>query len=298
MKLVTYEAAHKILIGVMSKDEAWIYPIQAFGMEYRDMQELVTEMGESEVQLLNHMSSTDPYKVAGAARVEEVKLLAPIRFPRQDVICLGMNYMAHAEESARYKKEEFGGDRPYAVYFSKRVNESVGHGDGIMAHGDMTDSLDYEAELAVILGRDAHRVTEEEAGNYIFGYTIVNDVSARAIQTRHKQWYFGKSLDGFLPMGPCITTADEISYPPKLKIQSKVNGELRQDSSTELLIFDIGHVISELSQGMTLRAGTIIAMGTPAGVGMGFDPPKFLKVGDEVECIIEGIGSLKNPVIA
>lgn len=298
MKLVTYEVAQKVLIGIMSKDEEWIYPIRTFGIDYKEMSQLITGMGESEVQLLNHMSAKDPYEVAGAVRIEEVKLLAPVRHPEQDIICLGINYMAHAEESARYKEEAFGGERPYAVYFSKRVNEAVGPGSGICAHEDIVDSLDYEAELAVILGRDAYRVTREEAGNYIFGYTIINDVSARTIQTRHKQWYFGKSLDGFLPMGPCIVTADEIAYPPKLKIQSRVNGELRQDSSTERMIFDISHVISELSAGMTLRAGTIISMGTPAGVGMGFTPPKFLKVGDEVECIVEGIGSLKNPVTA
>ena len=132
--------------------------------------------------------------------------------------------------------------------------------------------------------------------NYIFGYTVINDVSARTLQTRHKQWYFGKSLDGFLPMGPCIVTAEELPYPPRLSIQSRVNGELRQDSSTELMIFDIDHVVSELSAGMTLKAGTIIATGTPAGVGMGFDPPRFLKPGDVVECSIEGIGTLVNRV--
>ena len=132
--------------------------------------------------------------------------------------------------------------------------------------------------------------------NYIFGYTVINDVSARTLQTRHKQWYFGKSLDGFLPMGPCIVTAEEFPYPPRLSIQSRVNGELRQDSSTELMIFGIDHVVSELSAGMTLKAGTIIATGTPAGVGMGFDPPRFLKPGDVVECSIEGIGTLVNRV--
>ena len=157
--------------------------------------------------------------------------------------------------------------------------------------------MDYEAELAVIIGKDAKNVPVSEVKNYIFGYTVINDVSARTLQTRHKQWYFGKSLDGFLPMGPCIVSADEIAYPPKLPIRSYVNGELRQNSNTELLIFDIDHVISELSQGMTLQAGTIIAMGTPAGVGMGFEPPKFLKTGDVVTCEIEGIGRITNPIV-
>ena len=126
---------------------------------------------------------------------------------------------------------------------------------------------------------------------------MVNDVSARNVQTRHQQWYFGKSLDGFFPMGPCIVTVEEIPYPPRLGIRSYVNGQLRQNSNTELLIFDISHVISELSQGMTLKAGTIIATGTPAGAGMGFDPPRFLKAGDQVSCEIDGIGKITNPVV-
>ena len=158
-------------------------------------------------------------------------------------------------------------------------------------------SLDYEAELAVIIGRDCKNVRERDAAACIFGYTVMNDVSARNLQTEHNQWYFGKSLDGFTPMGPCIVTEDEVPYPPALSISSTVNGELRQNSNTELLIFDIDHVISELSQGMTLQAGTIIAMGTPAGVGMGFEPPKFLKTGDVVTCEIEGIGRITNPIV-
>ena len=136
----------------------------------------------------------------------------------------------------------------------------------------------------------------EQVKDYIFGYTIMNDVSAREVQTGHKQWYFGKSLDGFTPLGPWILTVDAVEFPPKLSIQSRVNGELRQDSNTELFIHGIEDVICELSSGMTLKAGTIIATGTPAGVGMGFEPPRFLVPGDVVECIIEGIGTLRNTV--
>ena len=136
----------------------------------------------------------------------------------------------------------------------------------------------------------------EQVKDYLFGYTIINDVSARTLQTRHKQWYFGKSLDGFLPMGPCIATVNSLPYPPKVQVQSRVNGELRQDSNTDLLIFGIDHIVSELSKGMTLKPGTVIATGTPAGVGMGFEPPRFLKPGDVVECSIEGIGRIANTV--
>ncbi|MDO5350688.1 MAG: fumarylacetoacetate hydrolase family protein [Lachnospiraceae bacterium] len=298
MKFVTYQVDRfNTLLGVLNADETWVYPLKSFEIDYPSMQQLIEEISEGELQRIAYGASLQPEQVRGAAPLSDARLLAPIPTPKQDVICLGINYMAHAEESARYKKEAFSGERPYAIYFSKRVNEAVNPGEGIQSHTDIVDSLDYEAELAVIIGKTAKNVPEERALDYIFGYTIINDVSARNIQNRHKQWYFGKSLDGFLPMGPCITTADSLPYPPKLSIQSRVNGELRQDSNTELLIFDISYVVSELSKGMTLKPGTIISMGTPAGVGMGFDPPKFLKAGDVVECSIEGIGVLSNPVV-
>lgn len=296
MKFVTYEIEHKRRLGVINRDGTWIYPLRSLDMDYKTMQELIEGISESEKQLLEYVSGQDPYKIKGAVPAEEAILLAPIPHPVQDVICLGINYMAHAEESARYKKEAFGGERPFAVYFSKRVSEATGTGAEIPSHKELVQDLDYEAELAVIIGKDAKNVPVSEVKNYIFGYTVINDVSARTLQTRHKQWYFDKSLDGFLPMGPCIVTAEEFPYPPRLSIQSRVNGELRQDSSTELMIFGIDHVVSELSAGMTLKAGTIIATGTPAGVGMGFDPPRFLKPGDVVECSIEGIGTLVNRV--
>lgn len=296
MKFVTYLDGKKERVGVLNEDETWVYPLRAFGMPYESMQEVVEKMSRAEKELIGIYNRKEPEEIYGSLPLRNVVLLAPIPRPKQDIICLGINYMEHAVESARYKQEAFGGERPYAVYFSKRVNEAVPNKGFIEAHENLVDSLDYECELAVVIGKDAKNVPESEAEDYIFGYTIINDVSARNVQTRHKQWYFGKSLDGFTPMGPCITTADSIAYPPKLSISSRVNGELRQNSSTELLIFDVAHVISELSAGMTLKAGTIISMGTPAGVGMGFQPPRFLKPGDTVECIVEGIGTLVNTV--
>lgn len=296
MKLVTYQVEQKVRVGLVSEDEAWVFPLASAGLEYTTMQEAVTQISDSEIQLLEYIAKKEPYSIKGAAQMEEVELLAPIPVPGQDIICLGINYMDHAEESARFKKEEFSGERPYAVYFSKRVNEAVADGAPIPAHADLVDSLDYECELAVIIGKDAKNVPPEQVKDYIFGYTIMNDVSARNVQNRHKQWYFGKSLDGFAPMGPCILTADSVPYPPCLRLRSYVNGELRQDSSTELLIFGLDHIVSELSQGMTLKAGTIISTGTPAGVGMGFTPPRFLKHGDVVKCEVEGIGAITNTV--
>lgn len=267
-------------------------------LDYRfgSMQELI-DAAASDSGLLSSISAdVKETKEAVMLTKNEVEICAPIPHPRQDLICLGINYMAHAEESARYKNEAFGGERPYAVYFSKRVGEAVPDGGCIPAYEGLVDSLDYEVELAVIIGRTAKDVEEKDALEHILGYTVINDVSARNIQTRHKQWYFGKSFDGFTPMGPCIVTADEFSFPPELAIRSYVNGELRQDSSTSLLIFGIAHVIAELSKGMTLYPGTVIAMGTPAGVGMGFEPPRFLSAGDEIRCEIEGIGTLTNTV--
>ena len=295
MKFITFKYDNKEQVGILAKDEQGIYPIKTLGLNYGTMNELIDNITDDQITTLQLAIEKDSSTILC---IDDVTKMAPIPDPKQDIICLGINYMAHAVESARYKKEAFGGDRPYAVYFSKRVNFATGDGDYIPSYPELVDSLDYEAELAVIIKRDAKDVSKEDAYDYVFGYTIINDVSARNLQTRHKQWYFGKSLDGFTPMGPCIVTKDEFVNPPVLKICSRVNGELRQNSTTDLMITSIEDVIHELSQGVTLNAGTIIAMGTPAGVGMGFEPPRFLKTGDVVECEIEGIGCLKNTVIA
>lgn len=228
--------------------------------------------------------------------LRDVRVLAPIPEPMQDVICLGMNYQKHKTEAEQFDAQAFTREKGSAVYFSKRATHCPGPGESIPGHFDIVDSLDYETELAVVLGKDAVNVAEEDAFDYVFGYTIVNDVSARNLQTGHKQWYFGKGLDGFTPMGPCIVTKDAFAQPPAQAIRTWINGELRQDAVTDQLIFGIPHIIHELSQGMTLKAGTVIATGTPAGVGMGFNPPKFLKKGDVVRCEIEGIGVLENTV--
>ena len=226
----------------------------------------------------------------------ELRLLAPIPEPRQDVICLGMNYMDHSAEAAKWGKDDFVKNAGKAVYFSKRAAYIVGPGGEIDPHFDIVDGLDYEAELAVVLGKDAYRVSKEDAFDYVLGYSVLNDVSARNLQKEHKQFYFGKSLDTHTTMGPWIVTRDELPGAPELDIRCFINGEKRQDSNTRYMIFGVAEVRAELSQGMTLKAGTIIAMGTPAGVGMGFEPPKYLACGDVVRCEIDGIGVLENPV--
>ncbi len=227
--------------------------------------------------------------------MEQVTLLAPIPHPAQDVLCLGLNYAEHRLESRSFNAPGFKMEKDVPVYFSKRVSTSQGSGAPIPAHGDVTKELDYECELAIIIGKDADRVAESDVKDYIFGYTVFNDVTARDVQQLHKQWHFGKSLEGFAPMGPCIVTADEIAFPPALNLSTKVNGELRQNSNTELLIHTIPEIVSELSHGLVLKAGSVIATGTPSGVGVGRGV--FLKPGDEVVCAIEGIGELVNTVV-
>ena len=287
MKLVTYRLSGAEYVGALTADGKGVLPLPA-----ADMNTLIETMTPADLR-----SAAAAAERGGAVPLADVELLAPIPRPRQDVVCLGMNYRDHAEESARYSADAFTKDSAAAVYFSKRVSEAGKPGGVIPRHAGLTDRLDYEAELAVVLGKAARDVKAADAADYIFGYTVLNDVSARDLQTGHKQWYFGKSLDGFTPMGPVLVTADEIAYPPALEITSHVNGELRQKSNTALLITSIGQILEELTAGMTLLPGTIIATGTPAGVGMGFDPPKFLQSGDVVECAIEGIGTLRSTVV-
>lgn len=291
MKVLTYIQGGSTNVGILKANGTEVVPVNYLGCEARDMVGFLEAMTPEKQEKLEKNT-----ELMDGIPLESVKMVSPILYPKQDVVCLGINYFAHAEESARFHQEAFGGERPQPIYFSKRVNRAVGDGEPVDGHFDIVDSLDYEAELAVIIGKDAKNVSEEEAFDYVFGYSILNDISARNLQTLHKQWYFGKSLDDFTPIGPWIVTKDEFENPPALSIRSYVNGELRQDSNTSLMINGIAKVISQLSQGMTLQTGTIIAMGTPAGVGMGFEPPKFLKAGDVVTCEIEGIGKLTNEI--
>ena len=265
-------------------------------LAFADMNALVMGWNEEVKAALASLAANEDLLSGAAVNVDELQLCAPIVHPRQDVVCLGINYDAHAQEAGRFSDEAFGGERPYTIYFSKRVSRATATKELVPSYKGLVDSLDYECELGVVLGKDCKGVTKEEAKQYIFGYTIINDISARNLQTRHKQWYLGKSLDGFTPMGPCIVTADEIGDEQSLDISCTVNGELRQSSNTKYMIQTVCGAISELSQGMTLQAGTIIATGTPAGVGMGMQPPQFLQTGDVVECRIAKIGVLTNTI--
>ena len=284
MRLYTIETngMAKVAVGM---DDA-MYTVDSFGVDVRDMNELICNWSQFGDVIRQKLANVD------VPPVTDYKILAPIIRPLQDVVCLGVNYREHVEETADVL--DFS-KKSATVYFSKRVNKCTAPEDYIPNY-DFVDKLDYEVELGVILGRDAFRVDAESADDYIFGYTIINDVSARDIQLKHQQWYFGKSLDGYTPMGPCIVTADEIDNVHDLDITCYVNGEKRQSSNTGYMITTVEAAIAELSQGMTLSAGTVIATGTPGGVGMGMKPPVYLESGDVVRCEIENIGVLENTV--
>lgn len=290
MKLVTYLHDDVQQVGVIGSDMSKIVPVSTLGYDVKDMTDFILQLeGKLPTFLLEKVDAAE------GVPFEQCRLLAPIKRPRQDVVCLGVNYYEHKLESMRYDIR-YDGSLHKTVYFSKRVTEAVDPDDFVDSHSDMVERLDYEVELAVILGKDVKRATADQVEDCILGYTILNDMSARDIQQGHQQWYFGKSLDEFTPMGPWIVTRDEFEWKPKIGIRSYVNGELRQNSNTELMMTGIDDAICQLTQGITLLAGTVIATGTPSGVGMGFDPPKFLKPGDVVRCEIDGIGALENTI--
>jgi 2-keto-4-pentenoate hydratase/2-oxohepta-3-ene-1,7-dioic acid hydratase in catechol pathway len=234
---------------------------------------------------------------AGAWRsANSVTLLAPIPRPRQNVMCVGLNYVAHAIESDRARGRE--PKLPSVpVFFTKAVTAVANPWGDFVLDPAVTQELDYEVELAFIVGRTGKNIPRAEALSYVFGYTVANDISARDLQSRHQQFFKGKSLDGSCPLGPWIVTADEIPDPAALTVRLRVNGEPRQESSVSDLIFDVPTLIEYLSLGMTLEAGTIVCTGTPSGVGLGFTPPKYLNAGDVVEAEIEGIGGVRTRVV-
>jgi 2-keto-4-pentenoate hydratase/2-oxohepta-3-ene-1,7-dioic acid hydratase in catechol pathway len=226
----------------------------------------------------------------------KVKLLAPIPRPRKNVFCVGWNYVEHFEESrvSRLHTVEFPA---HPTFFSKVPTTVVGPYDPVPAHADVTAQLDWEVELGVVIGKRGINIREADALKHVFGYTVVNDISAREIQRRHGgQLFKGKGLDGTCPMGPWIVTADEVPDPHTLRLTSRVNGETKQDSNTRHMYFKIPRLIAELSAGMTLEPGDILSTGTPAGVGHARTPPEFMKAGDMLETEVYGVGLLRNRI--
>lgn len=227
------------------------------------------------------------------------KLLAPLTPPR-NIFCVGRNYTEHAAEFAKSGFDATsaadGTHVPrHPVVFTKPAASVIASGDAVDPHTDLTQALDYEGEIGVIIGRRCSKVGRDEAMDYVWGYTLVNDITARDLQRDHAQWFIGKSLDTFCPMGPWAVTADEVDI-ADLRLRTHVNGELRQDANTAQLIFDVATIIETLSAGITLQPGDVIATGTPVGVGIGFDPPKYLQAGDEVVVSAPGLGELRNTI--
>jgi 2-keto-4-pentenoate hydratase/2-oxohepta-3-ene-1,7-dioic acid hydratase in catechol pathway len=241
-----------------------------------------------------------PATAGAAIPLDQVRLEAPIPRPHRNIFCVGKNYFEHAHEFARsgFDSSAQSGAVPDAPIVFSKVPESVtGPGDPILIDPGVSQAVDYEAELAVVIGKGGRGIRKADALDHVWGYCIVNDVTARDLQGRHKQWLIGKSQDSFCPMGPWLVSRDEIDL-ADTRVRCWVNGELRQDANTRALIFDVPTLIETISAGLTLMPGDIIATGTPAGVGIGFDPPKYLRPGDVVRIEIGGIGVLENPVVA
>jgi 2-keto-4-pentenoate hydratase/2-oxohepta-3-ene-1,7-dioic acid hydratase in catechol pathway len=232
--------------------------------------------------------------------LEGLALEAPVGPLPKNVICVGKNYHDHAQEFERsgFDAASRGTAVPeHPIFFSKGASTIARPLQPIDASSDDTGTLDYEAELGVVIGRRTRRVARDAAMQCVFGYTLVNDVTARGLQRRHNQWFLGKNLDGFCPVGPWIVTADALPDLGKRELTATVNGERRQRTTIDLMIFDIPTIIATLSKYMTLEPGDLIATGTPAGVGAGFDPPRFLQSGDEVRIALTGLGELRNAVL-
>lgn len=289
MRFVTYEYNGKQQPGLLLSDG--VIPLSGPGLQFGSMIQLIASMNDDLEKKLAVLANSPAYTLP----LDSVKLLAPIPYPSRNVFCLGKNYEEHAREINATRISD-SGIPEVPIYFTKLAAPAIAHGDPIIFSPHATGQVDYEVELAIIIGNEGSNIRREEALDYVFGYTIINDVTARDLQVSHKQWFKGKSLDSFCPMGPCIVYRDEIKAPVELDIQCRINGELRQNSNTRNMIFDISYIINDLSKGLTLKPGDIICTGTPSGVGMGFDPPRYLKDGDVVECYIQNIGRLTNQV--
>lgn len=298
MNFVTAKKEKMVFVGVMDESLSKVLHLQEAQLALMGKVSIPNTMIEcieagedflEQAKEIVHMANEK--QPIGQYQLEEVTLLAPIPYPRKNIMCVGKNYREHAIEMGGIS------DIPeHPLFFTKAPTTVIGHRNYIASHTTVTNQVDYEGELAIIIGKRGTAISKEEAYSYIFGYTIINDVSARDLQYRHKQYFLGKSLDSFCPMGPVIVDRSCIENPQSLTIETKVNGEVRQSSHTSKMMFDIRTILSILSKGMTLEPGDIIATGTPAGVGMGLQPPRYLKAGDVIEISIENIGTLVNEV--
>jgi 2-keto-4-pentenoate hydratase/2-oxohepta-3-ene-1,7-dioic acid hydratase in catechol pathway len=291
MRLVTYvDNSDNAKTGLLNNNT--VVPLEQLDIS-NDMNEIIKDfqnvkkiIGENKIESLTSLDISD------------IKLLAPIPRPLRNIMCVGKNYHDHAQEfyGSGFDSSGKKAVADFPVIFTKATTSVIATDENIVLANDYTNTTDYEGELGLILSKGGKNIKPEDAYDYIFGYTIINDVSARNIQKQHEQWFIGKSPDTYCPMGPAIVTSDEIGDVTKLKLKTTVNGEIRQDSIVERLIFDIPTLLSTISKTMTLEVCDIIATGTPAGVGIGFEPPVYLKSGDQVEVSIDKLGILRNTI--
>ena len=296
MHLITFTEANQVRIGILDQKQHAVIDLRVAASN------LPTNMLDFIAQDVAALVQAQAAFNSGKGRIalEHVRLLAPIPRPGRNVICIGKNYRAHVQELQGAGSIFASGDKDALpekpIFFTKATSSVIGPNEVIPASLDPTASADYEGELAVIIGQGGRGIQYADAMQHVYGYTILNDVTSRRLQRDHQQWFLGKSLDGFCPMGPAIVTADAIPDVNQLRVQTWVGTELRQDDVVASLIFDIPTLIETLSRTMTLEPGDIIATGTPAGVGMGCKPPRFLQKGDVVKIKIDPIGTLENPV--
>ncbi len=291
MKLARFLHASNIHLGLVDVVAGTVTPLASAGSQSDAMIVLMTDA----------LAGMAPHTAGAALPLASVKLLPPIAQPRKNILCIGKNYAAHAAEFTRSGYDSSATNAqdviPEApIVFSKAPCTMTGAHDDIVVPWNITSQVDYEGELGVVIGKPGRGITRDAAYSHVWAYCVINDATARDLQAKHKQWLLGKSIDTFCPIGPWLTTADEVD-PANLELQCWVNGELRQQANTRDLIFDIPAIIATLSASMTLETGDIIATGTPAGVGIGFTPPKFLKPGDVVKVAITGLGAIENTVV-
>lgn len=286
MKLVSYQLDGESAVGIVTENRS-IISLKAI---MPDMLTLIRSGKEGLDKVRRHLAEN-----TNGIPLENVRLLAPIPEPLRNIMCLGKNYAEHAAETQR----AWGGDTnlpEFPMIFNKATTSINGPYDDIPYDASVSAAIDFEAELVVVIGRAGKNIPRPEAMDYIFGYTVMNDLTARDLQRRHKQFFKGKSLDGHAPLGPWIVTAADIPDPHNLRVTCHVNDILKQDDFTSKMIFDIPETIAQLSLGMTLLPGDLIATGTPSGVGFARNPPEYLKPGDVVTCEVERIGTIRNRI--
>lgn len=295
-KLLTFEDMGLIQWGVLNEEETGVYSAIALEEAYftplpETLLEFIRQGNEGLLALGDALEQNAREQAVTARPLNTVRIMAPIPQIERNVMCIGKNYADHIAE---YDKTAIPDIPKYPVVFTKATTAVIGPDDSIDPHKNVTSQLDYEGELALIIGKTGSDIPASEAMDYVYGFTILNDFTARDLQINHSQWFRGKSLDTFCPMGPYVLLRD--AAPDTFDVITKVNGEVRQDGNTADFIFPIPTLIATLSAGTTLQPGDIISTGTPSGVGVGFNPPRFVHSGDTIEITVSGIGTLRNTV--